>query len=392
MKKLLSLFMVACMMCCLVSCKGKPENISTSHDALEVFTDDEAVSEEILSEETTDKQVVFVGKTSIILDSGTHRFQIPKTDFENRFSEELLLEFANMISMDFGVEDYDWNKNGQDIFTDVRNCTAAINNFMLLKNVLNADFDREAYKLFLNDIGLEYGRGAAAVTFSLEDYNQYLKLMFGPDVRQLKISDFETGKTAKEKGLPVDGDISESDFRCFYSGKDNIIVCQLCATEYGCLGEYIYDVKKDGNDYYVYTVGTFETYGQTDDFALFQSQGLESLEHNIGNGYIQTKTYKFGMTDDGNVYMKSVDKKYMISENAGYEYVVVSDEPATVLNKKSYTEDYHVVAALPKGTKVIMAGWSVIGNRLTDEKGLYGIVTEDCWGLINGDCLEEIKE
>ena len=93
-----------------------------------------------------------------------------------------------------------------NIFSDVR-----INNLVISGCYKNFEFldehiDKEAYSMFLMDVGLDNLRGCEVVTFSLANYNDYLKDFFGPDVKQLTIDNFETGKTALEKGLAVDGD------------------------------------------------------------------------------------------------------------------------------------------------------------------------------------------
>ena len=61
-----------------------------------------------------------IKKNKLILDNGIYRYEIEKTDFEKAYSKELLLQFANMLSMDFGVEDYyDWNTTGENVFKDI---------------------------------------------------------------------------------------------------------------------------------------------------------------------------------------------------------------------------------------------------------------------------------
>lgn len=295
-----------------------------------------------------------------------------------------------MLSMTFGVEDYyDWNTTGQNVFTDVRNCTVAVSGYSKNYEVFHDPIDSEAYEMFLNDAGLETVEYAEALTFSLEGYNEYLKDYFGPDAGQLTVDDFETGKSAKEKGFPVTGAISESDYRCFYSGKDDIIIVQLCATGYGCLGEYIYNIEKDGDDYYVYTVGEVETFKRVTDLNEFQKQVLNDIPYTIYRGWLPTKKYKFGCTPEGDVYLKSVDENYFIAENAEYDYVVDSEKPIEVKGKKAKSEDYKVISSIPNGTKVFRVGF--LETYDTIQKEMYFVICEDCSGFVDSKYLKEIS-
>lgn len=393
MKRLLAFLVVLSLFTCLFSCSKKKTTESETTDFSQeeavtteaVINDEPSVSyEEPKTEETTAKpQFVFFEKSKVIFDNGTYRFELPKTNFEEKFSEELLLEFETMLSMSFGVEDYyDWNTTGQNIVKDIHRCRLNVYDFEEEKSLLDYSLDQEAYEMFMDDAGLEYLECGGVATFSLKDYNEYLKAVFGPNVKQLSTKDFETAKSASEKGLKVTGFMNESAFESFYTGKDDIILVQTPATGVGCVGEYIYDVKKDGNDYYVYTAGNFENYELITDFDAYQSFAAESVAHSIHKGYLQTKTYKFACTDDGNVYLKRVDKKYLVAENAEYDYVVKS--PVEVKVKNAFTEEYKAIGVLPKGTKVIRTGMSGL-------PGSYEVITKDCFGFADEICFEEIS-
>ncbi len=350
---------------------------------------EQATVEEFFEEETTEKQTVFIEKNMVIIDDGTYRFEIPKTNFENLYSEELLLQFANMLSMDFGVEDYyDWNTSGQNIFSDVKINNMAISGFNKNYDFMDENFDKQAYHMFLKDIGLEYNQYCEVCTFSLEKYNDYLEDFFGPNAKQLTVDDFETGKTAVEKGLIVDGGVSEGGSRCFYTGKDDVILVQVCATGYSCIGEYIYNIEKDGDDYYVYTVGEFETFGVVYDFDEFQNQALNDISHGSYRGYLPAKKYKFACTADGDVYLKSVDKSFMIAENAEYDYIVTQN--AEIKNKKADSEEYKVTGSISKGTKVIRL--SMYESWRNGKAEMYYVICDGKCGHISIGCAEEIRE
>lgn len=389
MKKLIAILLVFSVLFAY-GCDQKTENRSecdatfATVQEIETTPNNEPpfICEEPESEEpTTRPQFVFFEDSKIIFDNGTYCFELPKTNFEEEISEELLLEFANMLSMSFGVEDYyDWNTTGQNVIKDVHHCTLSISDFTCDKEVFADPFDDEAYDKFMEDVGLEELTCGGVFTFSLKKYNAYLKDIFGPDVKQLSTEDFETGKSAIEKGLKVTGFMSESNYESFYTGKDDIILVQTPATGFGCTGEYIYDVKKDGNDYYVYTVGSFETGGLITDFEDFQREAAESVRYNIYNGYLQTKKYKFACTDDGDVYLKWVNEKYLIAENAEYDYVVKS--PVEIKTKKAFTEEYKTVDVLPKGTKVI----SIYMNK---RNNTCEVIANGYFGVVDSTCFED---
>ena len=111
---------------------------------------------------------------------------------------------------------------------------------------------------------------------------------------------------------------------------------------------------------------------------------LEELNRNIRK-FMQTKVYKFGCTDDGDVYLKSVDKKYLIADNAEYNFIIESDKPVEVENKKASTEEYKIIDKLPAGTKILVGSkWERIGWT--------EIITEDYWGFVETKYIKEIAE
>lgn len=387
MKKFIAVIVLICMFAGLLSCSRQvvetpvfTENTTQPSATEEIQNTSESVTEE----KSETQQTVIREKEKIIIDDGTYRFEIHKTNFEDEIPEDILLQFANMLSMDFGVEDYyGWNTSGQNIFSDVRKSNLAINGFYKSYDFLDDETDKEAYAMFLSDVGLEYNMYCEVSTFSLGKYNDYLKDFFGPDAKQLTVNDFETGKSALEKGLAVDGDIGESDTRCFYTGKDDIILIHTCATGFGCVGEYIFDVEKVGEDYYVYTVGEVETHGLIDNFDEFQNQALDDLVYSIYKGVLSAKKYKFGCTADGDIYLKSVDKKFIFPEKPEYNCVI--EQKAEIKNKKADSEKLTVTGTVSKGTEMV---------RLPQYEsykldGMYFVVCEDYCGYVDSDYIKE---
>ena len=139
--------------------------------------------------------------------------------------------------------------------------------------------------------------------------------------------------------------------------------------------------EKEGN-YYVYTIGSFEMIEYEETLEKYQQTMLEELNRHI-HKFMQTKVYKFGCTDDGDVYLKSVDKKYLIADNAEYNFIIESDKPVEVENKKASTEEYKIIDKLPDGTKILVGSkWERIGWT--------EIITEDYLGFVETKYIKEI--
>lgn len=377
-------FIMGICFCLLLTSCGKSDNKeeTTSTNAVTECTTVTETTTEIITEATTQNNIT-LKKDKLILDNGKYRYEIEKTDFEEAYPEELLLQFASMLSMNFGVEDYyDWNTTGENVFVDVRHCCLSMNNFIKKKSLFDYDNSQDICQKLMDDAQLEELRGVETFTFSLHEYNDYLKDLFGPDVIQLEISDFETAKSAKEKGLPLSGDISEGDYRCFYSGVDDIVLVQCCPTDFASYGEYVYDIREKEGNYSVYTIGSFEMIEYEETLKKYQQNMLEELNRNIRK-FMQTKVYKFGCNDDGDVYLKSVDKKYLIADNAEYNFIIESDKPVEVENKKASTEEYKIIDKLPAGTKILVGSkWERIGWT--------EIITEDYLGFVETKYIKEI--
>ena len=380
MKKFISVIVLICMFVSLYSCSKQGAETPGFNEN----TTQRSATAPTTEKETEAQQTVTGEKEKIAIDNGTYRFEINKTNFEDEIPEDILLQFANMLSMEFGVEDYyGWNTSGQNIFSDVRKNNLLINGFYKNYEFLDEETDKEAYSLFLSDIGSENVMYCSVSTFSLKKYNDYLKDFFGPDVKQLAVDDFETGKSALKKGLAVDGGLGESDTRCFYTGKDDIILIQTCAVGFGCEGEYICDVEKIGNDYYVYTVGDIDSDGFGANFDEFQNQMLECLPYTIDKGCLPAKTYKFGYTADGDIYLKSVDKKFIFAENPEYDCVI--EQKAEIKNKKAGSEKLAVTGTIPKGMEMVR----LPKYERYDLEGMYFVACEDYCGYVDSTCIKK---
>ncbi len=306
MKKAISLILLTMFIISSTACHRTDKNTDASH--IETTANVETVSDT-----ETSTAIFLSNKETVVIRAGEKEYEVTKTDFETEIPNEIIVQIIEMLSMKFGIEDYNgWEQNGQEIFIDVRSCTLLVTDYMKLKGVFNFEVDQYFYDGFLEDNGLneESSDWRPQFTFSLKDYNNYLIDTFGPDVRQLTVNDFETVKSAKEKGLPLSGLIDESDYRCFYTGVDDIIIAQCIGTGVSPQGEYIVDIEKNGSDYIVKTVGRFDIDSTSSNYQDYQNAIKEILPNNMDE-QLQTKTYKFGCTEEGDIYLKSVEKSYL---------------------------------------------------------------------------------
>ena len=386
MKKFITVIILICMLAGLLSCSRQGDETPVLTESTTQLPAAESLSKTASEEKTEAQQDVIKEKEKIIIADGTYRFEINKTNFEDKIPEDILLQVANMLSMNFGVEDYyGWDTSGQNIFSDVRKSNLLIRGFYKNKEIMDEEADKEAVSLFLSEAGLENVE-CSVMTFSLKKYNDYLKDFYGPDVKQLTVDDFETGKSAVEKGLDVDGHLDETDSRCFYTGKDDIILVQVCGAGFSCRGEYIFDVEKNGNDYYVHTVGKIDIESFGSDFAEAQKQMLESLPHTVDKGCLPVKTYKFGCTADGDIYLKSVDKKFIFPENPEYDCVI--EQQAEIKNKKADSEKLTVTGTVPEGTQMVR----LQQYERYELEGMYFVACEDYCGYVDSSCVRVCEE
>lgn len=112
------------------------------------------------------------------------------------------------------------------------------------------------------------------------------------------------------------------------------------------------------------------------------------IYHTLYRGYLPAKKYKFGCTADGDVYLKSVDKSFMVAENAEYDYIVTQN--AEIKNKKADSEEYKVTGNIPKGTKVIRL--SMYESWRNGKAEMYYVICDGKSGHISCDYAEEIED
>lgn len=386
MKRIIAVLCIFCLFsgvlnCCAKDSSNEGETTTVFENASEIITDTLIGETENLTEEITTKQpVTYANAGEIIIDDGEYRYKINKTDFEKRFDEELLLKLSDTIPMEFGYEDYDkWDSSANVILNDV-----------LLGNYSRFDCRLERY-----DFESEQGKKAKSEMISygvetkfheyfvtdISNINEYLIKLFGPDAGVIDKNDFESYSviTNTEKYPFEDYDYN---YRFIYLPETELVVCGV--NEF--LGEesrmpYMCDVKeKDG----IYTVravsGWYGYYYGSYTFLTKQNDCFEALCWD-NRGYLEEIIYTIACDGNGNMYMKSTEKSYILPENLKKNYYAISD--ADIKVREYYTDEWAVVDTLLKNEKVYSPGFHFIGERI--------VVTEEYIGVVEEKLLKEIE-
>lgn len=330
-----------------------------------------------------DSGSVVIEDNIMTIKNSKYTFVIEKTDFEDRYSEEELFGFLNFIPMSFGYEDYyNWNGSGEDILIDTFHCCISCPNYN--KNMFKSYslHDEEGFDVAKAEIGDDY-RGFCVTT--IDEINSFLSRWYGPDVRQLTKDDFMNIKDAKASGEPL---ISGSDmeFSVYYLPESDLIAISLLETGFGCYTSYIYNIEEVNDDLVMYTFDSVENYVSNESFAEHQ----EDLYDHISWGnywYKSNSVYTLSKNSDGEWYLKSTEKSFIVAEEKSPNYIVVSeDEEIEVKNRYALSEDLNTVGYLQDGDEVY---FSHIG--MYDRKEYAYIIAKDFSGFIDPVYLQEIE-
>lgn len=388
MKRTISALCIICMLFVVLNCCAKEKIIeemtttvskTISETMSEVLTEEsEFATEEII---TTTQPMTHAGAGKITIDDGEYRYIIEKTDFEKNFDEELLLKISEIIPMEFGYEDYDkWDCSANVILNDV-----------LLGNesrigywIERYDFESERAKKAQEEM-MSYNEKIRLHEYFISDIpkiNEYLIKLFGPDAGVIDKNDFEEYSViANSDKHPFKDFNYKYNYRFFYLPESKLVVCGI--NEF--LGEeskmpYMCDVKeKDG----IYTVravsGSGGFYEGNYTFLTKQNDCLESLRW-YTKGYLEECIYTIACDDNGNMYMKSTEKSYILPENAEKNYYAISD--AEIKDSRYSSDELTVIDTLSKNEKVYSPG--------TDFEGRI-VVTEKYVGIVEEGLLKEIE-
>lgn len=351
MRKFIAVMLATVLMLSVIAgCKNEVENekITSSRTTLLQTEKETETTTEMTSveEEKTEKPVDYIKSGKIKIDDGKYKYTIEKKAFEDNYSEEFLMGLSSYFRMDFGYEDYD-NWNGEV------NCV--LNDLSFGGNV---DFDSFEYnspewkeavaemdKNPNDKEGDEYG------FTTVDNINKGIKECFGSGLREFKAEDFDTYNELKTSDASVFENYNLFYRFAYLPESDCVVYWVREVTSFVGVSVFVCNVQTVGNYYVVETVmgsedfsencGTFEG-RQTDALKMFNSYTYGRLFKNI---------FTIAFDENNNMYMKSVEKSYIIPENATPNYRVVQDDVA-VEAQKYYSSEWETVDTLSKGEEV----------------------------------------
>lgn len=317
----------------------------------------------------------------LTVDGANGKYVITKTDFEKKYSEEFLMDIAEMLGMAYGYEDFIFsNEDPEKVVNSLLVC--CIPSYKYPFKSIYCD-DEQVIEKGVTELKKLLPDNPYYCEFvEIETLNAYLEDMFGPDVRRFRAEEFITiEESVKKYGEAFNGRsdlysairyLPESDLLCFCS----------VATGFSCRGSYIYDIREMNGDYVVYTLGGDELYFEEFNYNSMQAAAFEQLSWK-GPQYLKNFVYTFGCTDDGNLYLKSIDKNFLFAEGFEPEYRIVKDTKA--FDEISYLFPAVTVGNLKKGDIVHVDDIGVL-----DDKEVAYIITEDFAGNVDYDCVEKV--
>lgn len=338
MRKILAVIISAFLIVTLVACNSevKQENETTNSIA-----ETTVLNTEIKTEKSADASQGELIK----IKNEEHTFTFRKVNFEKEYSEEFLMEILTLIPMEFGCDDYDnWGGTPNEILNDAFFGSS-------IWQVEGFEYGSVEWNQAVDELSnTPYEGYWGEYSFcKIENINEYLRKIYGPDVRQFEKSDFEKLNDIIECESIFDE--YDLNFRYAYLPETDMIVRFANEICFG-MGEatYVCDIKMEGDLYIVEAVtGSEDIRGEDTTFKGIQESALKMFNtYTYGN---LTK-YKFTIcNEDGNLYMKKVEKSYILPDNVSKQYRVVSDG-VIVEERKTVSGDWKSVAVLSQGDEV----------------------------------------
>lgn len=355
MKKLFALFLLFCvLMSSLTACKSKDIPEETTKAAVSTTEQPETTAEQ--PQETTEEETEPIKTETIKVSNEKHQFTFEKTNFEDNYSEEFLEELSILIPMDFGYEDYEnWDGTPNEILNDVYHSG-------YYWRIGGYDYESEEWNAAKSEIEKNLGKGQYSeyTVTDIDKINSYLRDLYGPKARVFNAEDFDTCSEIKTDNDSIFTDYDWS-FIFVYLPESELIV-QFARETYGGEMEpvHICDIKTS-NDCYIVEAAE-EVYGQ----------------------YCIHYILKIVCDDNGDLYMKSADKSYILPDNAAMNYKVTSEENVKVEVEKYYSSDWEVIDTLSNGEEFYSPGYYYDDDYVS-------IVTEEYYGRVEKKYVTEIE-
>lgn len=321
-------------------------------------------------------------QTELIIKNKEHSFTVMKTDFENRYSEEELMEFSSVLSMSFGYDDYyNWNGEAESVVNELLNNCLTSSKWVFSSLVTD---DEELMNKASRELALYLNDENARVDYGLvklEDLNAYIKDMYGENARTFTGEDFMSVEEAVKNNGKVFDYNSDMYSQIRYFPQNDLLWLASRDTGYYSTITYIYNITEENGEYIVYTLRDFEDYSTGNTFSSQQSYVLEALSWDERN-CLYTSVCTLGISENGDFYLKNVEEKCIFADGFSGDYVVKCD--ADLYEWKTYNQPFTKIGTVKKGTVV------TIGVDYFTEEYEY-ILNEDFAGYIKPENLEKIE-
>ena len=333
------------------------------------------------SEDESQSEKDSVNKTEVKIENEKHKFTFYKTDFEKRYSDEFLMDIAEMLGMAYGYENFIfWNEDPEKVVNSLISC--CIPSYKYPFKTIYCEDEQVVEKGIAELKKLLPDNPYYCEFVEIETLNAYFEKMFGPDVRKFRADEFMTfDESVKKYGDAFNGRSDTYDAIRYLPESGLLCFCSV-ATGFSCRSSYIYDVREINGDYNVYTLGNDEVYYEEFNFDSHQAAAFNQLTWG-GTEYVENYVYTFGSSDDGNLYLKSIDKNYLFAEGFEPEYRITKDTEA--IDDISYLFPPAVVGTLKKGETV-----HVEESGMLNGKEVAYVITEDFAGYVDYECVEKI--
>lgn len=357
MKKFIAVLMIIAIMITVISgCENGTEfesiTVKTTKETTTLKNITEKISESgtftepaTIEESTTERPIEYIKSGKIKIDNGKHQYTIEKKAFEDNYSEEFLMSLSRFYRMEFGFKDYD-NWNGE--------ANAVLNDLMINGGLWFDCFEYNSPEWIAATDEMRnnpHKTGYAEYGFTtVENINNQIKRLFGPSARAFEEDDFETYNEMNMRDDSVFEDY-DSNYRFAYLPKSELIIMFTSEFIEGGMSTFLCDVKTVDGCYVVEAVRGSESFFK--DGYTFEGQQKDALR--MFNRYTYGRLFKsiftIAVDDNNNMYMLSVDKSYIIPENARMNYRVNQDN-VKVEVQKYHSSGWVVVDTLSEGEEV----------------------------------------
>ncbi len=383
MKKLVAILVVCGVLLTMVTaCKteGTSENTTTNTQAEIETTEQMQLTTEYKTEASTG-----TNENKIIkIKNEKYSFTFEKNDFEHNYSEDFLMEVSKLVPMEFGYDDYDnWNGTPNEVVNDVLHCMKPSRSHWFFERY-SADSPQwiaaeEEISTYPYEVWDNY------VVTDINCINKFIEENFGPQARQFKPEDFDTyGEVVTENGSVTEG-FGLLSYRYIYLPESEMVLCCMSETTgFEVPAAYIYDIQTVDDKYIVKAVSGSDNYiDNTDTFDGIQGDTLRMFEKYTSE-YLTDYTMILVRSEEGDLYVSSVTKKYILADNIKCNYKVTTNgEAAEVKYQKYFSKGMETVGTLSDGDKVYVDDMEMLGKRL--------VITEEFVGWVETKYLISIE-